>query len=495
MDGELPEQHADAGRGAAYVVQCNGLEVGMVRKQGGMPKQAPFAVVVGCSDARVPTEMIFGQGFNDLFVIRVAGNVLGDVCLGSIDFAVEALERERQGPRHARPQRLRRRDRRGRRLPAAAEVLVEVHVAVAAVDPPEDLRRRARGGQRPRGSLGPRRAAHARLPRGPDRDGRLPERGAGRVRAPPGGGTAGRWEIEVFYGVYNLHNHQVSMPHDPSLPPSDRNVRLTLARRTPRSSPRSPSNGRDPPADLETAGLGTAGSGHVADRPPGAPPRPPGRVSALPPAERPTLPGTSRVPSGRFPTAAREGPRRTRAAPGRPARGATRRPAWGRTRTCTPPPHTNARLVARRTRTDPVLSRLAKLVEHAAHLLPAQGPITVFIHHNTLHAFEDLPFHEAVKKGAQVFGCQPYLTEDRYREELNRGRIRFAELQEVLEEDLGDAGRGADPLLRHAARPAAGDAPVSAADRADGGAGLVRRRGQRAAAGPPGGVVGRPRAG
>jgi carbonic anhydrase len=74
-----------------YVVQCNGLEVGMARKQGGMPKQAPFAVVIGCSDARVPTEMIFGQGFNDLFVIRVAGNVLGDVCLGSVDFAVEAL--------------------------------------------------------------------------------------------------------------------------------------------------------------------------------------------------------------------------------------------------------------------------------------------------------------------------------------------------------------------------------------------------------------------
>ena len=45
-----------------YVVQCNGLEVGMLRKAGGIPKQAPFAVVVGCSDARVPTEMLFGQG-------------------------------------------------------------------------------------------------------------------------------------------------------------------------------------------------------------------------------------------------------------------------------------------------------------------------------------------------------------------------------------------------------------------------------------------------
>ena len=77
------------------------------------------------------------------------------------------------------------------------------------------------------------------------------------------------------------------------------------------------------------------------------------------------------------------------------------------------------------------------MIDHAAHLLPAQGPITVFIHHNTLHAFEDLPFDEAVKKGAEVFGCNPYLTEDRYREELRRGRIRFTTLREVLERDLG----------------------------------------------------------
>ncbi len=84
--------------------------------------------------------------------------------------------------------------------------------------------------------------------------------------------------------------------------------------------------------------------------------------------------------------------------------------------------------------------RLAEAIEHAAHLLPAQGPITVFIHHNTLHAFEHLPFDEAIKKAASVFGCHPYLTEDRYRFELRRGRIRFAELQEVLEQDLaGDA--------------------------------------------------------
>jgi carbonic anhydrase len=48
-------------------------------------------VVVACSDARVPTEMAFGQGFNALFVVRVAGNVLGDVGAGSVDYAVANL--------------------------------------------------------------------------------------------------------------------------------------------------------------------------------------------------------------------------------------------------------------------------------------------------------------------------------------------------------------------------------------------------------------------
>jgi len=93
------------------------------------------------------------------------------------------------------------------------------------------------------------------------------------------------------------------------------------------------------------------------------------------------------------------------------------------------------------------LARLGEVIEHAAHLLPAQGPITVFIHHNALHAFEDLPFHEAVKKAARVFGCQSYLSEDRYREALNRGWIRASELQEVLEEDLGAGAAAPVPCV------------------------------------------------
>ena len=82
------------------------------------------------------------------------------------------------------------------------------------------------------------------------------------------------------------------------------------------------------------------------------------------------------------------------------------------------------------------LTHLAAAVQHAAHLLPAQGPITVFIHHNTLHAFEDLHFDEAVQQAAKVFGAQPYLSEERYREELGKGRIRFSDLQTVLRRDL-----------------------------------------------------------
>lgn len=85
----------------------------------------------------------------------------------------------------------------------------------------------------------------------------------------------------------------------------------------------------------------------------------------------------------------------------------------------------------------PSQKSLLQFIHHGAHLLPAQGPIGVFIHHNTLHAFEALSFEDAVREGSRVFGCEPYLLEDRYREELDRGRILFAELREVLESDLG----------------------------------------------------------
>jgi carbonic anhydrase len=53
--------------------------------------QHPFAVIVSCSDSRIPPELIFDQGLGDVFSIRTAGNVIGDYELGSIEYAVEHL--------------------------------------------------------------------------------------------------------------------------------------------------------------------------------------------------------------------------------------------------------------------------------------------------------------------------------------------------------------------------------------------------------------------
>ena len=58
---------------------------------GVVPKQQPFAVLLGCADARVPPEMIFDCTCNELFVVRVAGNIISEELLGSIDYAVEHL--------------------------------------------------------------------------------------------------------------------------------------------------------------------------------------------------------------------------------------------------------------------------------------------------------------------------------------------------------------------------------------------------------------------
>jgi carbonic anhydrase len=62
-------------------------------RQGPPPRpgtsQQPFAIVLGCSDARVPAELVFGQGFGDLFVIRVAGNIVAPSQVGSVEFAAE----------------------------------------------------------------------------------------------------------------------------------------------------------------------------------------------------------------------------------------------------------------------------------------------------------------------------------------------------------------------------------------------------------------------
>lgn len=53
--------------------------------------QAPFAILLGCADSRVPAELVFDQGLGDLFVIRVAGNIVAPTLVGSIEYAASAL--------------------------------------------------------------------------------------------------------------------------------------------------------------------------------------------------------------------------------------------------------------------------------------------------------------------------------------------------------------------------------------------------------------------
>ncbi len=61
-------------------------------KMGG--EQCPFAIILGCADSRVPPEIIFDQGFGDLFVVRVAGNIVAPVQIGSIEFACQQFGAE-----------------------------------------------------------------------------------------------------------------------------------------------------------------------------------------------------------------------------------------------------------------------------------------------------------------------------------------------------------------------------------------------------------------
>ena len=75
---------------------------------------------------------------------------------------------------------------------------------------------------------------------------------------------------------------------------------------------------------------------------------------------------------------------------------------------------------------------LRHVLAHLAHLLPAQGPIGVFIHHNTLHAFQHLPFEQAVLDASRLFQTEPYMTEAQYREAMRQGRIHAADLDAVL---------------------------------------------------------------
>ena len=88
---------------------------------------------------------------------------------------------------------------------------------------------------------------------------------------------------------------------------------------------------------------------------------------------------------------------------------------------------------------DPVARALAT----ASGILPDQGPIGVFVHHNTLHAFQHLPFHEGVCAGAAALGARPYLSLDEFRDAWRTGRISDAALRTEIDIALGSSGHDA----------------------------------------------------
>lgn len=83
---------------------------------------------------------------------------------------------------------------------------------------------------------------------------------------------------------------------------------------------------------------------------------------------------------------------------------------------------------------------LEAIVEHIGHILPAQGPISVFVHHNTLHAFEGRPFEDATVEAGRLFDCEPFLLEDRYRAEFRAGRIAEGDVDAMVDAELGRRG-------------------------------------------------------
>lgn len=70
-------------------IRSDSVLTGQTRRRELVSGQRPFAIILGCSDSRVPAEIIFDQGLGDLFVIRVAGNIVAPSHIGSVEFAAE----------------------------------------------------------------------------------------------------------------------------------------------------------------------------------------------------------------------------------------------------------------------------------------------------------------------------------------------------------------------------------------------------------------------
>ena len=88
---ELLNNVKDGEGSVRHVIDVDARDFGLLPGADAAPSQRPFAAILGCSDARVPLELIFNEGPNDLFVVRAAGNGVGSDALGSLRYAVDHL--------------------------------------------------------------------------------------------------------------------------------------------------------------------------------------------------------------------------------------------------------------------------------------------------------------------------------------------------------------------------------------------------------------------
>lgn len=86
---EALERLRDGNHRFASDLRSQDTLTGHIRRRELLAGQEPFAIILGCSDSRVPAEIVFDQGLGDLFVIRVAGNIVAPSQIGSVEFAAE----------------------------------------------------------------------------------------------------------------------------------------------------------------------------------------------------------------------------------------------------------------------------------------------------------------------------------------------------------------------------------------------------------------------
>jgi len=86
---EALERLREGNRRFASDTRSHGALTSQARRDELTSGQEPFAIILGCSDSRVPAELVFDQGLGDLFVIRVAGNIIAPSLVGSVEFAAD----------------------------------------------------------------------------------------------------------------------------------------------------------------------------------------------------------------------------------------------------------------------------------------------------------------------------------------------------------------------------------------------------------------------